>query len=174
MLQGVQTQLQSGQTIVIQGNAFDPNAGPSTSVQAAESCILDGPPVPDTVNNVTRVKLKSPLANSYVRASCSVFGNIAVVTQGETVKDEVLGSSDGSAFQVYPLKKTPLTYLPSSDPEGLAAVKSTLTVIVNGVAWNEQPNLVQSAANAQDFTTTLDDNAQTTVEFGDGFNGARP
>lgn len=174
MLQGVQTQLQSGQTIVIQGNAFDPNAGPSISVQAAESCILDGPPVPDTVNNVTRVKLKSPLENSYVRASCSVFGNIAVVTQGETVKDEVLGSSDGSAFQVYPLKKTPLTYLPSSDPEGLAAVKSTLTVIVNGAAWNEQPNLVQSAANAQDFTTTLDDNAQTTVEFGDGFNGARP
>lgn len=174
VLQGVQTQLQSGQTIIIQGNAFDSNAGPTTSVQTAESCILDGPLVPDTVNNVTRVKLKSPLANSYVRASCSVFGNIVEVTQGETVKDEVLGSSDGSAFQSYPLKKTPLTYLPSSDPEGLAAVKSTLTVIVNGVAWNEQPNLVQSAANAQDFTTILDDTAQTTVEFGDGFNGARP
>jgi len=64
--------------------------------------------------------------------------------------------------------------LPSSDPEGLSAVKSTLIVTVNGVAWNEQPNLAQSTPDAQDYTTTLDDTAQTTVEFGDGFNGARP
>src|SRR5262249_54543811 len=102
------------------------------------------------------------------------MANVAAVTQGETVKDEVLGSSDGSAFQSYPLKKKPLTYLPSTDPEGLSAVKSTLNVIVNGVSWNEQPNLAESAPNAQDFTTTLDDTGQTTVLFGDGFNGARP
>ena len=174
ILQGVQSQLQSGQTVVIKGSVFDPNAAVATAEQAAESCIIDGPPVPDTANNVTRIKLKTPLVNTYVLTSCSLLGNIVEVTQGETVKDEVLGSSDGSAFQSYSLKKKPLTYLPSTDPEGLAAVKSTLTVIVNGVAWNEQPNLVQSAPNAQDFTTRLDDTAQTTVVFGDGFNGAKP
>jgi predicted phage baseplate assembly protein len=102
------------------------------------------------------------------------MANIVEVTQGETVKDEVLASSDGSAFQSYPLKKKLLTYLPSTDPEGLSAVTSTLNVIVNGVAWSEQPNLSQSAPDAQDFTTTLDDSDQTTVVFGDGFQGARP
>ena len=95
-------------------------------------------------------------------------------TQGETVKDEVLGSSNGAAFQSYTLKKSPVTYLPSSDPEGLSAVKSTLIVTVNGVAWIEQPNLAASAPDAQEFSTTLDDEGETTVVFGDGVNGARP
>jgi hypothetical protein len=174
ILQGIQSLLQSGQTVVIRGNLFDPVANAVTNTQAAESTILDGAPVLDLVNNITRVKLKSPLLNTYARASCALLGNIVEVTQGETVKDEVLGSSDGSAFQSYALKKKPLTYLPSSDPEGLSAVKSTLIVTVNGVAWNEQPNLAESTPNAQDFTTMLDDTAQTTVVFGDGFNGARP
>ena len=172
ILQGVQSQLTSGQTIVIKGTTLDLSGSPS--VQGAESGIVDGPPLADVVNNITRVKLKAPLTNTYLRATCAVMGNIVEVTQGETVKDEVLGSSDGSAFQSYELKKTPLTYLPSTDPEGLSAVKSTLNVIVNGVAWNEQPNLAESAPDAQDFTTTLDDIGKTTVIFGDGFNGAKP
>ncbi|HSY71741.1 MAG TPA: baseplate J/gp47 family protein [Alloacidobacterium sp.] len=174
ILEGLQIQLQRGQTVVIQGDLFDPITNAATNIQASESCILDGAPVLDTLNNITRTKLKNPLINTYARSSCSVLGNIAEVTQGETVKDEVLGSSNGSAFQAYPLKKKSLTYLPSDDPEGLTAVKSTLTVTVNGVAWNEQSSLGQSAPDARDFTTTLDDTAQTTVVFGDGFNGARP
>jgi predicted phage baseplate assembly protein len=102
------------------------------------------------------------------------MANVVDATQGETVRNEVLGSSDGSAFQSYQLKQKPLTYLPSTDPEGLAAVQSTLTVMVNLVRWNEQPTLLESSPNAQDFTTTLDDSGQTTVIFGDGVNGARP
>ena len=174
ILQGTQNELQPGQTIVITGTLFFDNGTLSAGSPASETCVLNGPALPDPVNNITVVNLKNPLANTYSLAGCSVLANIAVVTQGETVKDEVLGSSDGSAFQSYGLTKKPLTYLPSTDPEGLAAVKSTLTVIVNGVAWNEQPNLVQSAPDAQDFTTSLDDSAQTTVIFGGGFNGARP
>lgn len=173
ILQGRRT-LSSGQAIVIEGNLFDAAANAGTNTSAAEPCILDGIPVLDQINNVTRVKLKSPLIHTYDRASVSVFGNIVEITQGETVKDEVLGSSDGSAFQAYPLKKKPLTYLPSSDPEGLVAVKSTLTVTVNSVAWNERPNLALSGPDANDFATTLDDTGQTAVVFGDGFNGSRP
>lgn len=174
ILQGVQSELQSGQTVVISGNLFDPATGQASSTSATESGILDGPPVADPVKNVTKINLKTPLARQYARATTVLMANIVEVTQGETVKDEVLGSGNGSAPQSYPLKKKPLTYLPSSDPEGLAAVKSTLKVIVNGVAWNEKPNLADSTPDAQDFTTTLDDSGQTTVVFGDGFNGARP
>jgi hypothetical protein len=174
ILEGLQTQLRPGQTVVIEGNLFDSVTNAAANTQAAESCILDGALVLDTINNITRAKLKSPLINTYARSSCSLLGNVAVATQGETVKDEVLGSGDGSAFQSYPLKKKPLTYLPASDPEGLTAVKSTLSVTVNGVAWDERSNLAQSAPDARDFTTTLDDTAQTAVVFGDGFSGARP
>jgi uncharacterized phage protein gp47/JayE len=173
ILNGVHTQLQAGQTIVIRGDLFDPDTG-ATNTPGGESCVIDGPPAADAVNNVTVVNLKNPLANQYVRATCAVMANIVELTQGETVKDEVLGSSDGTALQSYALRKKPLTYLPSTDPEGLAAVKSTLNVAVNGVAWSEQPNLAQSAPDAQDFSTGLDDSNQTTVIFGDGIHGAKP
>ena len=172
ILQGLQGQLQPGQTVVIRGAAFDLNG--ATDDTAAESSVIDGAPVLDAANNITRIKLKTPLVHTYVRSNCTLFGNIVEVTQGETVKDEVLGSSNGAAFQSYTLKKSPVTYLPSSDPEGLSAVKSTLTVTVNGVAWDEQPNLTASAPDAQDFTTTVDDQGQTSIIFGDGVNGARP
>jgi predicted phage baseplate assembly protein len=128
----------------------------------------------DAANNITRIKLKSPLIRTYLRSSCTLYGNIVEFTQGETVQDEVLGSSNGNAFQSYTLKKRPMTYLSSSDPEGLSAVKSTLTVTVNGAGWIEQPNLAASTPDAQEFTTTLDDLGETTIVFGDGVNGARP
>ncbi len=172
ILQGLQDQLQDGQTAVIRGTVLDPNGASETA--EAEACVIDGAPLLDAANNITRIKLKAPLIHTYLRSSCTLFGNIVEVTQGETVKDEVLGSSNGNAFQSYTLKKSPVTYLPSSDPEGLSAVKSTLTVTVNGVAWSEQPNLAASAPDAQEFTTSLDDEGETTVVFGDGVNGARP
>jgi predicted phage baseplate assembly protein len=174
ILQGVHAQLQPGQTILISGNLFDPVTGAASSTSAAESSVIDGSPVPDPANHVTVVNLKNPLSKQYVRATVVVMANSVEVTQGETVKDEVLGSSNGGAFQSFALKKSPLTYLPSADPEGLSAVKSTLTVIVNGVAWTEQPNLAESGPDSQDYTTTLDDSSQTTVMFGDGFKGAMP
>jgi predicted phage baseplate assembly protein len=173
-LAGIHTQLQDGQTVVMRGNPFDPASNSASPTVAAETAILDGAPRPDPVNGVTVVNLKQGLANQYSLASCVLLGNIAGVTQGQTVNDEILGSGDGSAFQSFPLKKSPLTYLPSTDPEGLSAVQSTLTVSVNGVAWGEQPNLASSAPGDSVFVTTLDDSGETTVVFGDGFNGARP
>jgi len=173
-LDGLHSELQDGQTVQFQGVLFDPVAQQPSDLFATETSVLDGPPAPDANNNITVIRLKAPLASQYVRSTSSILANIAVITQGQTVKDEILGSSNGSAFQSYPLKQRPLTYLPSTDPESLSSVQSTLTVAVNGEAWNEQPNLVSSGPHAQDFTTSLDDSGQTTVIFGDGVNGARP
>jgi predicted phage baseplate assembly protein len=173
-LAGIHTQLQDGQTVVLQGKLFDAASNSASSTVAAEAAILDGAPQPDQVNGVTVVNLKQGLTNQYSISSCVLLANVASVTQGQTVNDEILGSGDSTSFQSYPLKKIPLTYLPSTDPEGLSAVESTLTVSVNGVAWSEQPNLATSAPSDPVFVTTLDDSGQTTVVFGDGFNGARP
>jgi hypothetical protein len=174
VLAGIHSELQDGQTIIVQGNLFDSRSNQSTQTSAAESAILKGAPVLDSTNNVTRVTLKEPLSNGYVVATCSLLGNVVEVTQGETVKDEVLGSGNGTAFQSYQLKKSPLTYLPSTDPKSVSAVQSTLLVSVNSIQWEEQPTLADSGPQDQVFTTTLDSSGQTKVVFGDGFNGARP
>ena len=174
ILAGVYPNLQDGQTVVLVGNLWDPVAKVPLQAQQAEARVLTGKPAPDTDNNITTVKLSKPLTNQYGRAGMVLMANIAQVTQGETVKDEILGSGDGSSLQAYPLKKKPLTYLPSTDPEGLSAVQSTLRITVNGVKWKEQPSLLDSAANDQVYSTTLDDTGQSTVVFGDGISGARP
>jgi predicted phage baseplate assembly protein len=174
VLAGLYSQLQKGQTVILQGALWDATTQTPTAVANAEARVLDALPVLDTSNNLTTVTLNKSLDRQYVRASASLIANVIEATQGETVKDEVLGSSDGSAFQAYALKQKPLTYLPSTDPEGVAAVQSTLLVTVNGVRWNEQPTLVGSTPDAQAFTTTLDDLGQTTIVFGDGFAGAIP
>jgi predicted phage baseplate assembly protein len=174
VLAGVYAQLQKGQMVILQGELWDAATQTPTAMVNAESRVLETQPVPDASNHLTTVTLNKPLDKQYVRASAMLLANVVEVTQGETVPDEVLGSSDGSAFQTYPLKQKPLTYLPSLDPEGVAAVQSTLLVTVNGVRWSEQPTLVESTPNAQEFTTSLDDRGQTTVVFGDGFAGAIP
>jgi predicted phage baseplate assembly protein len=158
---------------VLQGSLYDTKAGAPAQTVATEPGVLDGAPVVDATYDITTVKLKNPLAQAYARAGAVLLANIVDVSQGETVRDEVLGSGDGSAFQSFELKQKPLTYLPAADPEGLSAVQSTLLVTVNGVRWKEQPTLLESAPNAQEYITAQDDGDQTTVQFGDGIDGAR-
>lgn len=174
VLSGVYPDLQTGQTVILRGNPFDLAANSAEETVSAESGILAGPPIPDAANNITTVTLTNPLSQPYARAGAVLLANIAEATQGETVRDEILGSGNGGAFQSFPLRKKPLTYLPASDPEGLSAVQSTLQVTVNGVLWTEKPTLLESAPDDQDYTTERDDTEQTTVVFGDGFFGARP
>ena len=107
ILAGLFPNLQDGQPVIVTGNLFDAT-GPAP-IAAAEFRQLNGPPLVDSTNNLTTIKLSKPLANQYVRSTTTLMANVAAVTQGETVKDEVLGSSDASAFQSYPLKKKPLT-----------------------------------------------------------------
>jgi hypothetical protein len=174
ILAGLFPNLQDGQPVVLQGNAFNASGQSDTPIPVAEYHTLKGKPLLDSVDNLTTVKLDTPLGNQYARAGAVLLGNVVAVTQGETVKDEILGSGNAAPLQSYALKKKPLTYLPSTDPQGLAAVQSTLIVSVNGVRWQEQPTLAASAPTEQVFTTTLDDAGQTTAVFGDGTNGAVP
>lgn len=167
-LAGIHTQLQAGQIVVVQG------ALARDGTAAAELAIISDPVVTDSFDNVTLVQLKDPLSDVYTRLACSLLANVVEVTQGETVKDEVLGSGNAAPFQSFPLAQKPLNYLPSTDSEGLSAVQSSLTVSVNGVAWIERRSLATSGPQSQEFATTLDDSGLTTVVFGDGFNGARP
>jgi predicted phage baseplate assembly protein len=123
---------------------------------------------------VSTVTLRQPLGGAYQRQGSVLLANVVAATQGETVPDEVLGSGGGGPFQEFTLKKSPLTYLPATDAHGIASVRSTLRVTVNGILWEEQPTLLESPPNATAYATSTDESGQTTVHFGDGVHGARP
>lgn len=113
-------------------------------------------------------------------ASCpAAGGTVAVpVTQGitagtyqltdingvtHTVLD--LGTSDGTANQLYTLPSTPL-------------LSGSLTVLVQlpagAVAWSEVADLLTSAATDTVYSTELTDSGATSVSFGDSVNGMIP
>jgi predicted phage baseplate assembly protein len=68
------------------------------------------------------------------------------------------------------LNQSPLTYVSANTPSGRA---STLELRVNDVLWTETPTLYQAPRDARLYETRRSDEAVTTVQFGDGIEGAR-
>jgi predicted phage baseplate assembly protein len=119
----------------------------------------------------TTIVFPNSLANSYLRETVSIYGNVVEATHGET-RDEVLGSGDGSKpLQSFALKQVPLTYLSSPTPAG---VRSTLEVRVDGLAWQETNRLSQLGPRSRSYLTRTGDDGVTTVIFGNGVSGTRP
>ena len=131
------------------------------------------PPIPTYDQRAyVRVTVRSDVAGALDAKSAILLGNVATASHGETVRDEVLGDGDKSrAFQRFPLKKKPATYVPGAIPGGVA---SSLNVLVDGLAWIEVPSLYGRGEMEQVFVTRLADDGTTTVQFGDGVTGARP
>ncbi len=166
--------LPAGRNVFVRGKTLDLNTLQVSDDVTTEVAVLANDASVDRPNNLTTIELTQALQNVFVRAGTVVLANVVSATQGETVKDEVLGNGDGSAFQTFDISKKPVTYVPGASPDGLSAVSSTLQVNVNGVLWDEKPTLLQSTPDAQEFTTDLDATGQRTVIFGDGVNGAKP
>ena len=117
------------------------------------------------------IPLNSDEPLSLDASSAVLLGNVALASHGETVRNEVIGNGNAAAkYQRFPLKKTPLTYVPSATAGGTS---SSLQVLVNGVRWNEVASLYRQAADATVYSTRQSDDGTTVVQFGDGANGAR-
>ena len=118
----------------------------------------------------THLKLAAPLVQVYNRAALRINANVAPATHGETV-EAILGDGDGAqANQRFVLGQAPLTFVSANTASGRA---STLQLRVNDVLWSEVPTLHGAAPDARVFETLQDDDARTTVLFGDGAEGAR-
>jgi hypothetical protein len=134
------------------------------------------PPAPPATQNRpgesthSYLQLASPLAYSYKRDTVKIYGNVVPATNGETRK-EVIGSGDSSqAFQQFTLHASPLTYTSAATPSGIA---SSLAIYVSGIQWHEADSLADSGAADHKFVTSIDDDDNVTVTFGDGVHGAR-
>jgi hypothetical protein len=103
-----------------------------------------------------------------------VHANVVAASRGETVRNEVLGLGDQSqANQRFTLLKQPLTFVPSPAAANPAGIKSTLTVRVDGVRWDEVPTFYGLAPTAPVYIVRQDDAGASAVIFGDGVFGAR-
>jgi uncharacterized phage protein gp47/JayE len=119
-----------------------------------------------------KITLKSALTSKLATASAYLYGNVAKATHGETISDEVLGSGDASsAFQSFTLKKPYVTFVPKAGaPNGVA---NTLEVRVDGILWKEATNLYGHKGDERVYTTSVNDEEEMTVWFGDSVTGAR-
>lgn len=175
-LDGVYEGLESGRWIVVSGERTDiPNV---TGVNASELVMILGVAQAtfSTKNNTrtgaihTVLTLANKLAYTYDLATVTVYGNVVKATRGET-RNEVLGNGDGSQpFQKFALKQKPLTFVPASNPAGVA---TTLEVYVNNIAWQETDTLAGLGPKDRNYVTRTADDNTTGVTFGNGRQGAR-
>ncbi|MFC0397365.1 putative baseplate assembly protein [Paraburkholderia rhizosphaerae] len=144
----------------------------SSDLPVSEVVLIDD--APDAVvatSGLTTLRLKAALAHCYDRLSFAVNANVAVATQGETV-NEIAGSGNAAlANQTFQLRQLPLTYVSSASAANGA--QATLQVRVNDLLWTEAASLYAQPPNAHVYALERDENAVTTLRFGDGIEGAR-
>ena len=87
--------------------------------------------------------------------------NTVTATQGETVEAETIGTSDGSANQVFELGE-------------LSVIKGSILIDVNGVIYTEVPYLVDYSGYDPVFSTYTNSDGTTFVQFGDSISGRIP
>ncbi|KYC37268.1 hypothetical protein WA1_47495 [Scytonema hofmannii PCC 7110] len=165
--------LQPGRWLIVSGERAD--LGETTGVKASELVMLSS--VTQRVTTMVKseeqeipgdkthtfLHLAQSLAYKYKRDTVTVYGNVVKATHGE-MRTEILGSGDGSkAFQQFPLRQPPLTYIPAPTPEGAA---STLEVRVNDILWYETETLAGLKPTERAYITKTDDDGKNTVIFG--------
>jgi hypothetical protein len=154
-----------GQYLVFTGRPS--GAGPDAD-RVSEIAVVD---LVTPGTDETTIRLAADLQNTFDSQDLRVCANVAPATHGETVEAEVLGGGAAAvAFQRFALKKSPLTFVSAQTPSGVA---STLTLRVNGVAWDEAASLSGAGPRDQHYVVRLDDEQRTALVFGDGRSGAR-
>jgi predicted phage baseplate assembly protein len=155
--------LETGQALALTGERADLPGVTSSEIVVLKDVQHSG--------GFTTLVFESPgLKRRYLRTTVTLSANVALATHGETVV-EVLGSGFGSRpHQTFSLKRTPLTYTASSSASG---AESSLRVRVNGLLWEESPQLYDQGATSERYVVRISDAGTASVTFGDGEHGAR-
>jgi predicted phage baseplate assembly protein len=124
----------------------------------------------EPVDGVTVLHLDDDLKGVYERASVTIAANAVHATHGESAAEPIGSGNGAAAFQRFPLRQSPLTYVYADDPPGR---RSTLELRVDGVRWQEVPNLYGHGPRERVYTIRIADDSTATVGFGDGRTGAR-
>jgi predicted phage baseplate assembly protein len=153
--------MEPGRVIAVRGTRTDLPGGATApgGELAMVARITDGADAGDTTH--TTLHLAGALAYSYQRESVQIYGNVVSAHQGATIT-EILGSGQaGQAHQTFTLSTSPLLADPAPGPTGL---KSTLTVTVDGVGYEEVARL-HPGNPPRAFLTANDALGHTTITF---------
>lgn len=92
----------------------------------------------------------------------TVNGNATVVaTQGESIFDELIGTSNGASGQTFELSETSI-------------IESSVSISVNGITYNQVPYIIDYAGSDPVFVINTDADGITYVSFGDNVSGRIP
>lgn len=155
--------LAPGQTVVVRGEETGAGGREISELAVLDEIAHGG--------GRTRLVFTAALAHSFVRDTVTINANVVFADHGETVSGEVLGSGDGArTHQTFTLKAPPLTHVSAATPSG---AESTLTVRVDGVAWEAQASLYGLDGSSRSYVVRIGDDQSARVIFGDGKSGAR-
>lgn len=159
--------LRRGRTLLVTGTLVD--AGGRLIGPGSETVVVA---TIDADSERTTIRFGSTMAGRYERASVVIYGNVAAASHGESVRAEVLGDGDAAvAFQSFPIKKKPVTYV--SQPGAPGGVASTLEVRVDGVAWKEVQELYGQPPDGRVYVSRRDAAQANVIRTGDGRFGSR-
>jgi photosystem II stability/assembly factor-like uncharacterized protein len=124
----------------------------------------------DAKQSHTKLTLRSALETIYDPTTVTLYANVVRASHGQTVADELLGSSQGlKTHQVFLLKQRPLTYISSAAGRG---AQSTLKIYIGGVSWQEVTEPDRLDQEKRTFMLRQDAQGQTAIIFGHGPQGS--
>lgn len=110
----------------------------------------------------TQVIFETNSAVTVPAQSGSTPGSATVqATQGVTVYNEIIGTSDGSPYQTYQLANG-------------SVISGSIQITVSSVQYQEVPYLIDSSGYAPVYTATTNASNVTYIQFGDGISGRIP
>jgi len=140
-------------TLTFQNSTASPIVVPALT-KVATSTITSG--------TSTQIIFETDSAVTVPAKVSSTNGSVTVAaTQGETVFNEKIGTSNGASAQTYPLLDAPV-------------ISDSITVNINGVTYNRVEYLIDYNNADPVFTTNTDANGVTYVIFGDDVSGKIP
>ena len=159
-------------TLIIAASAIELAAAEDDDDEVDEIAFIDTlPSAVDQDRDRSTFALSAVLKYCYDRETATVNANVAHATHGETVS-EIVGSGDARVANAdFPLRQYPLTYVSAATPSGR---QSTLELRANDMRWSEVASLYGHGGSERAYETRVDDTGRTTVQFGDGIEGARP
>lgn len=143
------TQAGSGEWVEVAGAAF----GVTTTLTFSQPLQADYLALGDPANGIAPARL---------------YGNVVAASHGCSQRLEVLGT--GVAAQAIELELAPLTQLADSD----GVSHSVLDVAIDGVAWVEVEDFIDSAPADPHFRLARHNDGMVTVRFGDGVRAMVP
>jgi predicted phage baseplate assembly protein len=91
----------------------------------------------------------------------SPSGVSVLATQGYTVSNELIGTSDGTANQIFELDETPV-------------IQNSIDILVNSTPYRNVQYLIEQGGGDAVFVVSTNADGITSVEFGDGVGGRVP